>query len=685
MRNPAKSVDKMRDKGLGAMDVREALGNVIADDLDCLEVARAILRGQKTEGFSRETQGRATAAVRDALGLWPVGKEEARKGLQPDIIRGMSRLLSDPDAVIADWLISGAPLGAGVPVTHTGVFPRDSKVREYLAEDLAKAQDIPGWENYKTAEEEPEVCIQLLDAMVEKGWSVVFEDPLEAERYLGVPGLVLNRLGLVTKVKPDGSTKHRLVWDLRRSGVNLVILQGERVVLPRVSDVIDSVKSLGCTNQGVKSVWLLGTDISDAFHQVPLDPKEWQYTAAAFRGRVYVFKVLVFGSVSAPTVWGRYAAWLGRSTAAVLRGDDFRMHVYVDDPIFVASGSFEEAAHTFTIALLWAGVVGFPLAWHKCDGGSAVEWIGATIAVASGRTEVTIPETKVAELKLICSGMLRRTTVSLRDVRKLAGKGSFVAGLVPTINPFLRSLWRVGSNKGEENANDTQPQGGRPQGVRGRALPSHLVFVSQIKRDLAWLHAFMARQRGTLVRTHPWEPRPASHRVRISIDASPWGIGGVLSRGTTPVACFADVISDLDLRRFQASRGNSAFNTVWEALALLVALRLWRGSLDPSECFEVRSDSLGALGATLKGSAGTPKLNMVVSEIMLDEAELSARIEVLEHIPGVSNLWPDALSRLWAPEPKVLPRALTGVPRTPCPARGPDFWITARPPSSARK
>ena len=40
----------------------------------------------------------------------------------------------------------------------------------------------------------------------------------------------MNRLALISKTKPDGSWKHRLVWDLRRSGVNMAILQGERVV-----------------------------------------------------------------------------------------------------------------------------------------------------------------------------------------------------------------------------------------------------------------------------------------------------------------------------------------------------------------------------------------------------------------------------------------------------------------------
>ena len=51
---------------------------------------------------------------------------------------------------------------------------------------------------------------------------------------------------------------------------------------------------------------------------------------------LYIFKALVFGSVSAPTIWGRYAAWLGRSTMALSRPDPPRMHIFVDDPLYLA-------------------------------------------------------------------------------------------------------------------------------------------------------------------------------------------------------------------------------------------------------------------------------------------------------------------------------------------------------------
>ena len=680
MRNPAESLKRLPSQGHGCIGVRRALADAINNDETALAVVLDILSGVKTSGFHRDLKAKARANVRQALGLWPSGGDVERSGLQPDVIEAMSALMIDPDSVLAHWLRHGAPLGASVPVEHTGVFPLDTHNRLLSPDELAVAEDVESWENYSTAEEDPMACGEILDTMVQKGWSIVFEEPSEAEAFLGVSGLVLNRLGLIRKVKPDGTVKYRIVWDLRRSGVNLVILQGERVVLPRIADIVDSIREVGVDDGQSQDVYMLGTDISDAFHQVPLDGREWQYTAAAFRGKIYIFKVLVFGSVSAPTVWGRYAAWLGRSTAAVLLDTACKMHIYVDDPIYVASGSREECARSFAMALLWAEVVGFPLAWHKCDGGTSLEWIGARISVTSGFTQVSIPEAKVSELKQICSGMLGSSTTTSREVRKLAGKCGFVAGLVPTMNPFIRSLWKMGANRGAGRANDTSPPGAMPQGRRGRALPTHLVFVSQIKRDLTWIAAFMARQRGTLTRVHPWTKLPESKRMRVSVDASPWGIGGVLSEGVTPVAYFADDITTEDLRRFQASRGDSAFNTVWEALAILVGLRVWRELLGPLGSFEVRSDSLGALGATLRGSAKSPRLNVVIAEIMLDEAELSTRIEVLEHIPGVSNVWPDALSRLGAPEPKQLPEALALVRRTPCPVRGADFWIAQRLP-----
>ena len=50
-------------------------------------------------------------------------------------------------------------------------------------------------------------------------------------------GLTCSKIGVVAKQKPDGSTKIRLIHDLRRSGINARITLHERIVLPRLTDV----------------------------------------------------------------------------------------------------------------------------------------------------------------------------------------------------------------------------------------------------------------------------------------------------------------------------------------------------------------------------------------------------------------------------------------------------------------
>ena len=42
-----------------------------------------------------------------------------------------------------------------------------------------------------------------------------------------------------------------------------------------------------------------------------------------------------------------------------------------------------------------------------------------------------------------------------------------------------------------------------------------------------------------------------------------------------PIAWFADTPSQGDLRILKSTTGDPAFNTVWEAFAILVALRAW--------------------------------------------------------------------------------------------------------------
>ena len=160
-------------------------------------------------------------------------------------------------------------------------------------------------------------------------------------------------------------------------------------------------------------------------------------------------------------------------------------------------------------------------------------------------------------------------------------------------------------------------------------------------------------------------------------DASPYGMGGVLLLEGKPIRYFADEISKLDRERFAAERDDPRFITVWEALAILVALRLWLVSSSHSTRIEIRSDSLSALKALEKGSSRAKPINAVIREIALTEALHGAPLPIVKHIPGAANVMPDALSRLTAPCPSQLPTPLREVTRSFPTARDGTFWPTS--------
>ncbi len=197
-------------------------------------------------------------------------------GLDPCVFRMWTNASGDPDTDLAGWLHTGAPLGIIHPVTSKGIFPAVDTVAPTIDAIASLASSPAGWENYRSSEEDPNTTSELLKTMVDKGWAQAHSSWESLTEALSSQEVTLNKLALLSKVKPDGSTKHRLVWDLLRSDVNAVVQQGERVVLPRIMDFVNDAWELSQYSPGDTTLHLFGTDISDAFHQVPLHPSEWR-------------------------------------------------------------------------------------------------------------------------------------------------------------------------------------------------------------------------------------------------------------------------------------------------------------------------------------------------------------------------------------------------------------------------
>ena len=231
------------------------------------------------------------------------------------------------------------------------------------------------------------------------------------------------------------------------------------------------------------------------------------------------------------------------------------------------------------------------------------------------------------------------------------------------MRPFLSSLWAVSAGSSAHDGGPTETSASAGS-VRKNGLPQHLVHVNRVTEALIWALALLHKEAGALIRVHPMVFAPPHEVLCVTTDASPWGIGAVLTKQGSPIAWIADQIHPEDLARFSATLGDSAFTTTWEALVILVALRSWRPFFPEGTRFAIRSDSLGALSLIAKSASPSKGLSLILQEIALDEAGQTWGFESLTHIPGVSNTLADPLSRLHAPSAKTVPQILATVPRT---------------------
>ena len=193
--------------------IRRAIDGFIASHENTTEPVRRILRGVPTSGFTADEVTAARSVVWEALGITHPAKPI---GLQPHLFIKYCELSGDPDIDLGPWLLEGAPLGALYPVTPRGIFPVD--VKSNLDDPLKLVEFWRGkWDNYISAEEDPSITLGILNSLVDGDKALCYdlslgEGPDDTT--------ITNKLGRITKEKPDGSLKHRLVWDLKRSGVN---------------------------------------------------------------------------------------------------------------------------------------------------------------------------------------------------------------------------------------------------------------------------------------------------------------------------------------------------------------------------------------------------------------------------------------------------------------------------------
>ncbi|CAK0845264.1 unnamed protein product [Prorocentrum cordatum] len=612
--------------------------------------------------------------LREHLGAPPEGQTAHEWGrpspLQAELLHAWLQAGGDPEICLRDWCQVGAPLGVEVPIPTCGIFPAVPAADGAGTAgrlDLALAQGVF---NYQSISDDPEGSAAEVHRYLEQDFAVSLPGPVAQQRF---PGGSISRMALITKKKPDGGVERRIIVDLKRSRptpVNSRARVPERPVLPRMRDLIRDTLALvhgaappGSADPAVDLEFAIA-DFSDAYMHLRTHPDELRHCLSpdVVPGRLLLWITLCFGLSGAPLIWCRVAAALARLVQSCVDHRQARMQLYLDDPMWALWGTKAQRDRQLGLALWVLIGMGVRIAWHKAVRGSAVVWIGASIVadVAAREITVSIPASMVAELlaslELLASGAM----VSLRELKRCTGKHSWVAGLLPRIRWAVSIMYAVAASaEGDIRSGAEERRRLRREDPR----PKHgLVAAKRIALPVRWLTALWCDMQGPVTRRISWARSPPA--TVVIVDASPWGLGLVLAHlasGRVLEYAHSDVLDD-DERLLLVHRGSSSSQQALEALALLVALKLWgRFMRASSTTVDLRGDNSAALALAGKLSSSSPVMNFIGAELALELESLDVRDVQPTHIPGHWNVAADWVSRRSAPRSAAtVPAELVG-------------------------
>ena len=246
MRRPDRSVQANTKYRILGFRLSAVVMQFIKDYPAAMLVIDDIRNGRSTRGFTENITSAFRSAWFQELG---VPEPPRCAGPDPSVLSTWGEAVGDYDAayILPHWLRTGAPIGIEEEIETCGVFPAVDESPERRPEQLHT--NLAGWTNYVSAENEPEVVRGLLDDQARKGHCKFFDTEDELLDFLNVDSVILSKLALISKPRPDGTTKHRLIWDPLRSEVNSTVRLGERIVVPRIQDAVDDAKHLRCCRE----------------------------------------------------------------------------------------------------------------------------------------------------------------------------------------------------------------------------------------------------------------------------------------------------------------------------------------------------------------------------------------------------------------------------------------------------
>lgn len=190
-------------------------------------------RGKNEEGMAQHGDGVQHSTVLDVPNSDGVTLKENtffKSPLKEKMWNAWGRMARDPDTELVNFIRGGAPLGMAVEIPSSqGIFPKTEEGGEDEKDDGVEFDVVKGMLNYKSVTEQPDEAKIEIERNISKGFVLRMSWDEAAERF---GAGTCSKLALILKEKPDGSTKRRLILDMKRSGGNDRASIPERIVLP---------------------------------------------------------------------------------------------------------------------------------------------------------------------------------------------------------------------------------------------------------------------------------------------------------------------------------------------------------------------------------------------------------------------------------------------------------------------
>lgn len=396
------------------------------------------------------------------------------------------------------------------------------------------------------------------------------------------------------------SDKKRVIMD--PFGVN-PFLDKLPLKLPTVRHALAIIRAIG------PGCFLAKADLEWGFLQFPISHNDRRWFGFRWRGKVWRYTRLVFGSSQSPFLFCRFTSAINR----IFRREGIVSVVYMDDFLFFGS-SAEACRRSMERAFEIFAELGVRIKAEKTVlPTQQLSFLGVGIDVQ--RQCLFIPEEKRSTYSLLLQELSAKESCSWHELASLVGKLSHVAMVCLAARPFLFSFWHL---------------------LYSIELPdrkhSDLVLSGEeVRADLAFWLSFLPAWQGSSF----WRFAAAGDAPDIcfATDASDTGFGALSSDGRALAGAW---------RHAQASNSST-----WrELFTVLFALKTWAFSLRAFRVV-VYTDNQAAMYIANKGSASSPALHRLVRKLYSLAATHDFSL-FLFFVPREQNSLADFLSRFSA-------------------------------------